>query len=76
MEGRASRDTGLVLTWHEEHVGGEFIVRPGLSLSVSLSIHRRTTKRGVTDVSWYLDRLVPTLEQLGPIVEMSWEEGR
>lgn len=66
---------GLVLTWHEENVGGEFIVRPGLSLSMSLSINRRMTARGITDVSWYLDRLVPSLEQLGSVVEMSWEEG-
>jgi len=52
------------------------VVRPGLSLSVSLSINRRTTAKAVTDVSWYLDRLVPTLEMFGRIAALTWAEAR
>jgi hypothetical protein len=76
LEWKASHQEalGLVLTWREDNVGGEFVIRPALSLSVSLAINRRTTAKGITDVSWYLDRLVPTLEKLGQIVEARWAE--
>lgn len=67
---------GLVLTWNEEPIGGEFVVRPDMSLSISLSINRRITEIGLTDVSWYLDRIVPTLQKIGNVHEIRWTQAQ
>ena len=55
---------GLVMTWKDADVGGEFLFFPdGPKLSISWSVNRKTLKHcaDVTDHSWYLAKILPPL---------------
>jgi hypothetical protein len=55
---------GLVMTWKETAIGGEFLVFPdGKRLSINWNVNRRTLKycMNFTDHSWYISRILPPL---------------
>jgi hypothetical protein len=63
-----NRETiGLVMTWKDVNIGGEFLFFPdGRQLAISWSVNRRTLKHcaDFTDHSWYLSRiLMPLLKE-------------
>lgn len=67
---------GVVLTYKDTGVGGEFLFRMDKNISFSLSKNRKEIKDcNVTDVNWYITRILPAFEGLDSIVEsVSWEE--
>ena len=55
---------GLVMTWKDVNIGGEFLFFPdGQQLAISWSVNRRTLKHcaDFTDHSWYLSRILTPL---------------
>lgn len=53
---------GLVLSWLDNNIGGEFFFYPNGNLSFSLSMERMENKlTGLTDFNWYLEKIVPAL---------------
>ena len=63
---------GLVMTWKEANIGGEFLFFPdGQRLAVSWSVNRKVLKHcaGFTDHSWYLTRMLTPLLKEGLVIE-------
>lgn len=54
---------GVSLSWLDTNIGGEFLVRQDLSISMSLSNNRQLNSYGVTDFDWYLSKIVPILNK-------------
>jgi hypothetical protein len=55
---------GLVMTWKDANIGGEFLFFPdGQRIAVSWSVNRKALKRcaDFTDHSWYLSRVLAPL---------------
>lgn len=69
-----SERLGLMLMWGATNVGGPFLVEADLTVLVSFSSERRETGPGVTDVTWYLERIVPALRRRWTIRSISWSE--
>lgn len=69
---------GVVLTWKDSGIGGDFLVYNDGTLSVSLSINRKLiedVESGITDLNWYLVKLLPVFSGDGLQVEsFSYEE--
>jgi len=66
---------GVVLTWEDSSVGGEFLLDYEGKITISLSINRCLTKNGITDVSWYLERIIPFISEMKlKITSISFEE--
>lgn len=63
---------GLVMTWKDAGIGGEFLFFPdGQKLVVSWSVNRKTLKHcaDFTDHSWYLSRILPPLLKACLVIE-------
>ena len=63
---------GLVMTWKEANIGGEFLFFPdGQLLAVSWSVNRKALKHcaDFTDHSWYLTRILTPLLKEGVVIE-------
>jgi hypothetical protein len=63
---------GLVMTWKDANIGGEFLFFPdGQLLAVSLSVNRKALKHcaDFTDHSWYLTRILVPLLKEGIVIE-------
>ncbi|MCX7920467.1 MAG: hypothetical protein N3B21_00370 [Clostridia bacterium] len=57
---------GIVLTWDGTNIGGEFLLRTDSSVSVNLNINRKQMEDdnlGITDINWYLVKLLPVFKQ-------------
>lgn len=54
---------GVSLSWLDTNIGGAFLVRQDLSISMSLSNNRQLNSYGVTDFDWYLSKIVPILNK-------------
>lgn len=53
---------GLVLTWKDTKIGGEFFFLDDDSLMVSISVERQVIyNTNITDVSWYIEKIIPLL---------------
>jgi hypothetical protein len=56
---------GIVLTWKDTNIGGDLLVWKDGSLSFSLSVNRKILNEdisiNVTDVNWYLEKLLSGL---------------
>lgn len=53
---------GLVLTWLDTNIGGEFLFYPDGSLSILLSINRiKNHFSNMTYFDWYLEKIIPIL---------------
>lgn len=70
---------GVVITWKETGVGGTILFGESQSFSINLSINRRMLNDEkmikITDVNWYLTKLLPALNEDELVVEsISYEE--
>ena len=68
---------GLITRHREGDTGGELLVRQEGVVSLILSINRReiAARIGLTDVSWYLEKLSPIFSSIGQSVEtIHWTE--
>lgn len=75
---QAGETIGVVLTWKDTQIGGEFRICPDATLSVSPSKNRQTCdSEGNTDVTWYLQRILPVRKPVGTaMVNWAWAEYR
>lgn len=73
---RRGERVGVVLTWQDTSCGGEFLIYPNGDITFSLSIHRQVLPgTRVTDVNWYLSRLIKAFESAPSQIESwSWKE--
>jgi hypothetical protein len=63
---------GLVMTWKDANIGGEFLFFPDRErLAVSWSVNRKALKHcaDFTDHSWYLTRILAPLLKEGIVIE-------
>lgn len=70
---------GLVMLWDTTDVGVQLIIRSELELSFSVSINRKVihslNNGSVTDINWYVERIIRLLKGSDYIVEsFSFEE--
>lgn len=68
----AGEPLGIVLAWHGTDAAVDATIRADM-IEISPTVNRRLLESGVTDVSWYIERLAPALRSLG-VVEWKWEE--
>jgi hypothetical protein len=68
----AGEPLGVVLLYGDGDVGGDATISAD-ALELSPSIDRRLLDCGVTDVSWYVDRLAPAFRR-HRVVEWRWKE--
>jgi hypothetical protein len=64
---------GVVLSFRDAGSGGEFLLEPDGTVIFTPSINRRTVA-ACTDVTWYLERLLPALGKCGVIESWEWRE--
>ena len=72
---RAGELVGIVLTWEDSGVGGQFLFNPDhRSVNVVLSNNRKLLDgcERFTDLSWYLSRILPAF--VGCIESLTCEE--
>ncbi len=64
---------GINMTWKETNIGGSFLLWNDGTLSINLNINRQIISNDygyqITDVNWYLTRLLPALNQDGMVIE-------
>ena len=60
---------GVGVTWESTMIGGTLLIHSNCSLSFSLTINRKQLVSNITDVSWYLERILPCFETDTTIVE-------
>lgn len=65
---------GIVMIWKDTRVGGEFLIIENQKISINLSINRKiisdnTTNLRITDVNWYLSKLLPAFNQEGILLD-------
>ncbi len=65
---------GIILVWEDTETGGGFVIYPDGRLMITLSVNLKRLDCGVTDVSWYLERIVPALSEAGYISSFEWTE--
>jgi hypothetical protein len=70
---RNKETIGIILTWKETGVGGQFLFWENGDFSVNLNVNRKMIEYegtyNSTDVSWYLIRLLPALLKSEVIIE-------
>ena len=59
---RNNEIVGVGITWKDTAIGGTLLINPAFDISFSLTINRKRLFDNVTDVNWYLERLLPCLE--------------
>lgn len=70
---------GISLTWGDTNIGGTLLMWDKASLSFNLSINRKVINEdaglGITDISWYSEKLIAGLANGGlKIVSFSFEQ--
>ncbi len=70
---------GVMLRWKESEIGGSFLIYSNLEITFSICINRKKIKLGnneeMTDINWYIERLIILLKSKNYIVEsFSYEE--
>ncbi|WP_437576753.1 hypothetical protein [Sorangium sp. So ce887] len=68
----AGETFGIRLWWEGNDVGGELLVSPSGELVFSPTMDRVTLDSRMTDVSWYLSRLLPLFTRPGDVQLDSW----
>ncbi len=63
---------GAMLTWQDTGIGGHFLIYPNGELSVAVCVDRQTIDR-YTDVNWYLERLLVSLNSSEGLMLERWE---
>lgn len=70
---------GLLMLWDITDVGVQLLIRSELELSFSISINRKIinslNNESITDINWYVERIIGLLKESDYIVEsFSFEE--
>lgn len=69
---------GVVLTWKDSGIGGQFLVYEDGTLSISMSINRKfidEVEEKITDLNWYLVRILPAFNREGQqVISFKYEE--
>lgn len=60
---------GVGMTWKDTSIGGTILIHSALDISFSLTTNRRRLVNNITDVNWYLERILPCLETDSMTVE-------
>lgn len=60
---------GVVLTWKDSNIGGEFLLDFEGGVTVSLTINRQILLESITNVNWYLERIIPFIKLGGFKIE-------
>jgi hypothetical protein len=61
---------GLLMLWDTTDIGVQLLIRSELELSFSISVNRKTIDNGnITDVNWYLEKIITLLKKNDYIVE-------
>jgi len=73
---RAGEVLGLTVLWADTNVGGQLLYWTDGRLTLLVEINRRTLDGRVTDVSWYLAKLLPCIAAVpGAVIEaLEWTE--
>lgn len=56
---------GFEFTQKPNYVGGEILIFQDRKISLNLSINRKITKQGFTDINWYLNEIYLSLYSIG-----------
>lgn len=69
---------GIIMTWQDTNVGGSFLFRSNNELSINLSVNRKTIVNDsmfeITDINWYLFKLLSTFKEDVFVEFFSYEE--
>lgn len=70
---------GVCMTWKDTKIGGSFLIYDSGKISISLIIDRKTflTENNfkITDINWYLMKILPILDKKNFVIEsFSYEE--
>ena len=70
---------GVMIRWKDSEIGGSFLIYSNLEMTFSICINRKKIKLGnneeITDINWYIERLIILLKSKNYIVEsFSYEE--
>lgn len=70
---------GIMLRWKDSEIGGSFLIYSNLEITFSICINRKKVNLGnneeITDINWYIERLIILLKSKNYIVEsFSYEE--
>ena len=60
---------GVGLYWDGTEIGGTLLLHQDHNISFSVSINRKILFGNITDVNWYLERILPCLETDAMIIE-------
>jgi hypothetical protein len=70
QKARSNELVGIVLTWRDTLIGGEFLFYPDLrSVSVCLTVNRKIINADCTDFSWYLEKINTPLTKGGYLLQ-------
>jgi hypothetical protein len=64
---------GITLLWRDTQVGGELLFAKDGAVTLTPSVNRRTLSGQVTDVSWYVERLMEGLRSVPDLVIEDWQ---
>lgn len=53
---------GIGLFWNDTETGGTLLLYSDCSISFSATINRKVLMNNITDVNWYLEKIIPCLE--------------
>lgn len=67
---------GIVLTWKDTNIGGEFLFYHDGTIQINLNINRQISEifNKFSDINWYLNRLIPIFEGSCKIESINWNE--
>jgi hypothetical protein len=71
---------GIIMAWQDTSIGGTVIIKKEGSISINLDINRKElilkNHFKITDFQWYLEKLLPPLEEAFGIEAFSFEQQR
>ena len=68
---------GVIMLWQDTHHGCTFLLDPDHSINIETGRYRRTIEGvGVTDPSWYLQRLMPAIHRTIRPTKINFNEHR
>lgn len=59
---KANEVIGVGMTWKDTSIGGTVLICSALDISFSLTINRKRLINNITDVNWYLEKIIPCLD--------------
>lgn len=74
---RRNEVIGILFYWKKTNIGIHMLIYPESELSCSLSVNKKTFDSNnckLTNINWYLERLIPALSDFCEIESFSYEE--